>query len=324
MRSVSRLLGPGAEPPVAVVSHAFAHEKKESCRYKKIHGDVRARACTLSVGEGSGGVFGKREKFIKSGRVHNAQRTSPSARRGKGRDTCSSGPKSTSNEEEVDTLSDTFNPSDESAPEGASTWRNHHDDPDDSDEPHFFASPAKSRSGRSRRNSSHVRRYANEGDGGRDPTAKAYDSNDGGEEHEGHSSVSDHSDCMPLSLLKRNPSRFERHASRPRGPFLRPRRKPRIARHEDVEEETLVVTREKTWRPLCTSCKRRRGQRSPPPPPRHGGIPERHRLRARSSRKCRDQRSGVSGKLSVSNSYKAEIARLTNENIMLKQRQSHV
>ncbi len=129
-------VGPGAEPPVAVASHAFAHQDRNSEILLSDHGTEggteRARLGLpllgdQGLGNDSPGEDGGTCRSL--GGVGTSERSPRCRHSGKDESVDSRpGSTNTNNEEEAETLPDSFNLSDEFGPEGASTGRNHHDD----------------------------------------------------------------------------------------------------------------------------------------------------------------------------------------------------
>lgn len=120
-------VGPGAEPPVAVASLAFAHEnftheKHDRRRFAERGGEGLSDQCSDDGGaEGPDPSKGKTcESRGRQDRDGEAPCKNSSA-------SCSPR-ESTNNENEADTLPDTFRLSDEYGLEGASTGRRHHFD----------------------------------------------------------------------------------------------------------------------------------------------------------------------------------------------------
>lgn len=339
-------VGPGAEPPVAVASHAFAHEEprtegapdwpqgfnqgKEGAplSYNSLGGEVMS----TDVG---GGVF---ESFDRCGQ------RDPSQEQHSGKeDAASSRPESikTNNEGEVDTLSDSFNLSDEYGPEGASTGRNHRDKEDDddvthSDGPRFLGLSIDTRISRRNQTISRVEHKSssrccwksNTDDDGSTSGFQARGEEDGGI---GSVSVSDSSDCWPASSGRRRKDFLGQRIpqSSRRLPSNSMQNYSRIAPLEDFEEacefESGGARRHR--RASSTNSAKHRS----PPSRRHRRATEyiNHQRRHRrvdgrqKSRGCRrlelTETESLSGE--VNHRVEAEMAELRRENEALKQQQ---
>lgn len=325
-------VGPGAEPPVAVASHAFAHEEPRtegepdwsqgfnqgmeaaSLRLNSLGGEI------ISADAG-GGVL---ESFDR------CDQRDPSRKQHSGReDAASSRPESikTNNEGEVDTLPDSFNLSDEYGPEGASTGRNHPDEEDDddvqhSDGPRFLGlSVDTGISGKNQAVSrvepkSSSRRYW-----------KSNTDEDGGS---GSVGVSDSSDCWPASSGRRKKAFFGQRnpQSSRRLPSNCMQNYSRIAPLEDFEQACDFESGEA--RRHRRASKNNAKHRSPPPR-RHRRAAEynnhqRRRRRGDGRQKSRGTRrleltetESLSGE--VNHRVEAEMAELRRENEALRQQQ---
>lgn len=225
-------VGPGAEPPVAVASHAFAHKEPhaEILHDHQHNTGQETRAdppCgSFPVGEEVGvlspeGGVGTCENFDRD------DGSGPRSRcHGEKANTAGSRPESVkTNEGEADTLPDFFVLSDEYGPEGASTGRNQHDH--DNDDVHelggarFFGSPidssSSSNSSREQRgcqNRPPARRYSRNSrheDGSLSGFAPRYEGDSG----RASASASDNSDYWPSSSRgRRNKQRQPRPQQR--------------------------------------------------------------------------------------------------------------
>lgn len=349
-------VGPGAEPPVAVASHAFAHEEPQTETLESSRSKSREQekdgAGPSFPGDERVAVLSSEEGVAIRGSVDKGGNTEPSRRyhSGKG-DIAGSRPGSTNtnNEEEAETLPDSFNLSDEYGLEGASTGRNHHDDEDDYDdkveEPVFFGLDVESTSSGNREK---------RGRGQRRPAAGRYsrtrrDDDDSSSEYEprqekcagGMYASASGSDGWPSSSQERQlhhgktsqPQLWfgRRTRQNSRRPLLTaPKRNSRVVPVEAAGERR--VGESEGTRRHRRGRSRNGAQYRSPPPRRHlheGAEDDNHRRRYRrgvSGRRSRDssrlaQTETESTTGETNNRFEAEVARLRRENEALKLQQ---
>lgn len=320
-------IGPGAEPPVAVASHAFAHEERSETDDGH-HSSVKQRTGVLDYGHSRDDKVGAVSVEGTASTTREGEGESlecfPVKFRRRGReeeDSCCSQTASTNNEEEADTLPDSFSLSDECGPEGAPTGRNHHNDAD-RDGTRFFG--GHKLSARKSRNGQHRTRYTRRGK----PAASDYEEK---EEEDEVSGVSERSECWSSSSPRRptSSSRLERrtHQCYSRS-SLKMKRNTRIAPSEEMFAEISAAESSGGRRKRRTNSKGSKWYRSPPPrvQPR-GAEGQARRGRAVSVNRSGDIRLALTGKQSVSveedHRYEVEMARLRRENQVLRQQKEH-
>lgn len=304
-------VGPGAEPPVAVACHAFAHERTD--RRSGSQGSVVASSCDQQKSEGEelesddvDAAFqaGFQGGLDDSNKHDDTIRGRQQRRAGGNKDSSKvfcSGVESVDNGEETDTLPDSFNFSDECGPEGASTGRI-----DNADcEPSNFGSASSAK---------HSRRS-------RQPSGFASNSSDSHstsecEEEEEASFVSERSESAS-SLPRRKPRFGRRGARRPR-PLLSMNRNRRIA----PSEFDRSAGESEGGRRRHTTSSRGHRYRSPPSHRSRGGVSEGGgRRRAGKGRDRPALTESETGSVSGFGQYEVETARLRQENEFLKQQQ---
>lgn len=312
-------VGPGAEPPVAVASHAFAHEKTErNPDRRSIDGCLEALSCSQSDGESGGGMADERATCTGGGAFDSLDRHSPDKNHANDRDAHLSEPDSTNNGEEAETLPESFNLSDECGPEGASTGRKH-DDPGDLEEPRFFCPTVKIR-----------------GDGrgtGRDQPARFVESSSNdddssiiteGEDEDVHgeetSGISERSDCLSLSPRRRTSRRLGRRSRQPRRSLTMMNRDARVVPSDDFVDLRTVEGEGERQHQHITS-KESRYYRSPQRRRHSRGAQKQRRRRRTTSNTHRDRNLANAETPSFSGGVEAEMARLRRENHVLKQQQ---
>lgn len=347
-------VGPGAEPPVAVASHAFSHEDPHT---EALPSNSSESGQPENAGDGPSFPDDERvavlssEENVSTGRSVDRGCTTETNRRCHGgkEDTAGSRPGSTNtnNEEEAETLPDSFNLSDEYGLEGASTGRNRDDDDEDYSnkvgEQAFFGFDVESTSSgnRDKRGRGHGRPAAGRHSRTRrddDDYSSGYETRQGKRVEGVYPSASD-SDDWPSSSRERQTDR-EQTSPQPQLWFGR-------------------RTRQDSRRPLLTATKRnsrivpieaagergvgeiegtRRHHRGrsrngaqyrSPPPRRHPRVAEgdHHLRRGRrgfsgprsrhSKRLAQTETESVSGEANYA--FESEVARLRRENEALKQ-----
>ena len=351
-------VGPGAEPPVAVASHAFAHEEPQTEAFEsnqanrsKSREQDKDGAEPSFPGDERMGVSSSEEGIDIRGRVGRGDTTEHNRGYHSGKeDVAGSRPGSTNtNEEEAETLPDSFNLSDEYGLEGASTGRNLRDDEDgyddNAEEPAFFGLGVEP-------TSSGNREKRDRGQGR--PAAGRYsrirrDDGDSSSEYEPrqekrggrvYASASD-SDGWPSSSQERQGyhegtspppqlwlGRRTRHNSR-RPLLTAPKRSSRIVPVE-APGERQAGEGEGTRRHRRGGSRNGAQYRSPPPRRRPRGVEDDDHSR-RSHRGASGRRSAHSRRLAQSETefmaeegnrgFEAEVARLRRENEALKQQQ---
>lgn len=351
------IVGPGAEPPVAVASHAFAHEEphKEtvpSNRCWKSREHEKEGAGPSFPGDEGMDVPSNKDDVRIPGSVDRGGTSEPSRRCHHGKeDTAGSRPESsnTNNEEEAETLQDSFNLSDEYGLEGASTGRNHQEDDDDCDEekvekPVFFGLDVESTSSGNREKRGqgqgrpaggrYLRTRRNDDESSSEYEPRQHDDGSRGV----YASASD-SDCWPSSSRERQTNKgrtssqqqpwFGRRARQnSRRPLLTAmKRNSRIVPLEDVGERRAGES-EGTRRHRRSSSRNSAQHRSPTPR-QHARGPgdDNHRRRSRrgvsghrnrgSRRRAQTETESMSG--GPNYRFEAEMARLRRENEALKQ-----
>lgn len=350
-------VGPGAEPPVAVASQAFAHKEpheellQEHPRGVKQGAESVPPSDSFPGGEGVGvlspeGVVMSCETFD---RVDDAQ-PRPRSHNEKA-DCAGSRPESVNtNEGEADTLPDYFNLSDEYGPEGASTGRNQHDDDDDDVHqpggPRFFGPPGDESSSsstakrRGRQNRPSSRRYSSNGrqDGGSSSGSGPRLEEDGGRVS---ASGSDHSEYwlssspgrrskqrQPLPQQQKCFGRRTRQSSR-RSLLTASKRNARIAPFK--KSAALGSAENEGMRHYRPASSRSSTRYSSSPPWRHPRGAEDNNPHRRRRRGVSGNRSRGSRRLTLTETetnfenlndpLEEEMARLRRENEALRQQQ---
>lgn len=352
-------VGPGAEPPVAVASHAFAHEELQTRASHRLEtvAQERERASTeasFPVDEGVRVLSS--EDDVGTGRSVDRGGNTESSRRcriGK-EDTAGSRPESTNtntnNEEEAETLPDSFNLSDEYGLEGASTGRYQHDDDDDDNgdakckEPVFFGLDVESTSSgnRGKRNRGRGRpadgRYSRTRRGD-DDSSSEYEPRQAKGNGRMYISASDSDSWLSSSRegqanhRQASPQQqlwFRRRARRSsRRPSLTAtKRNSRIVPSEDAGERR--AGRSEGTRRHRGGHTRNSLQYRSPPPRRHpqGTEVETHPRRMSVQKHLDSKRLAQSETESVSagatNRFEEEMARLRRENKSLRQRRERI